>query len=92
MGWSGQQIKDMRKQMGWSAIDLARRLGCEKSEVLLWEEEQEEPPSEVCQKLNLFESERERFSRAIGGEPLAESVMKSHGLGQVSSEDLENLK
>ncbi|MCB0390335.1 MAG: helix-turn-helix transcriptional regulator [Bdellovibrionales bacterium] len=89
MNWDGKRIRDLRRQMSWSPDDLARRLNCTHKEILNWEMNQSSPSKEIIDLLDLFDLQRLDSASDVSEQARIESILKDHGLDQVSQVDLD---
>jgi ribosome-binding protein aMBF1 (putative translation factor) len=87
--WSSSKIKNLRQRLGWSAVDLSRRLSCKKELVYSWESGEVEPGKEVQHQLSYLELQLLDTSQKISKSVIAENLMKDHGLSQISMDDVE---
>ncbi len=92
MSWDGKRIRDLRRQMNWSLADLARRLDCNHRVIMDWEMERASPGQKVIEMLNMFEQQRLDSVKGVGNQALAETIIKDHGLDQVSHNEIIKIK
>ncbi len=87
--WTGSRIKSLRKRLGWSAVDLSRRLGCKKDQVYQWEKEESVPDKEVVHQLNYIELQLKDRHQKISKRIHAEKHMKDNDLSQVYIDEID---
>ena len=75
MSWSGEKIKSLRKRLGWSSSDLARRLSVDCEEVMAWENNKKKPAAQI-DELALLEKQAELNCEVVAGDPLAEMLLE----------------
>ena len=92
MKWDGKRIRDLRRKMSWSPDDLARRLNCHHRNILDWEMNRSSPDHKTIDLLNLFEQQRADSATDVGDRARIESILKDHGLDQVSQVDIEDIE
>ena len=92
MKWDGKRIRDLRRKMGWSPDDLARRLDCHQRNILDWEMDRSSPKQKAIDLLNLFEQQRMDSATEVGDQARIENILKDHGLDQVSHVDLDKIE
>jgi transcriptional regulator with XRE-family HTH domain len=90
MIWDGDKIKNLRRKMGWSAEDLARRLNCLKIDIMNWENEKTLPPRFILDRLTDLEQMGLENSSALADSARIESMVREKGLEQASMLDLEH--
>lgn len=85
MRWGPSEIRELRLRLGWSAAEMARRLGCSVHLVLTWEAGQNRPDVEVHRQFAFLQSWVEENSARITQSPLAEVVLSREHLAQVTN-------
>lgn len=89
MPWTAEKIKSLRRRLGWSSSDLARRLQVETDLVLNWESGSHLPLEWVIDELSLLEKQAEANSDSIAQGPLAEVFLEEQHTEQC---DLASVK
>lgn len=82
MPWTAEKIKSLRRRLGWSSSDLARRLHVESTEVVDWESGMNLPVAWVADQLSLLEKQAEANSESMAQEPLAEVFLEEQHTDQ----------
>lgn len=88
--WVGQEVTSLRLRLGMTISDLARRLSCSVEDVQSWGAETVIDRCYYNQLQGLLVI-AESNSKAMSKRPLADSVMSSNGLDQISEEQLTDL-
>ncbi|GIL18235.1 MAG: hypothetical protein BroJett040_19860 [Oligoflexia bacterium] len=88
--WDPQKIKELRKRLGMSQSDLARRLHVESVQVIRWELGELEPLEPSFQELDLLAIQAELFASQVSQTPLAEAMMDENEKDQVDSDSVAN--
>ena len=86
MAWTGEKIKDLRRRMGWSSSDLARRLNVESDLVIEWEMGGSTPVEEMLQNLELISFHADSTAEEVAQSPLAEILMEESHTEQITLE------
>lgn len=88
--WDANRIRGLRRRLGWSQSDLARRLSCDSSFVQGWEEESSSPSEVQVQTLQMIFQQAEIVALEMTQSVQAEATLKQKDLDfiQVSSFDL----
>ncbi len=89
MIWSGIRVKNLRRRMGWSRSDLARRLNCESRVVGLWEYDYSMPNHFFSQDLERLEVNAQTHSAYTQHQPLADQLLEYVDAEQIDSFSLE---
>ncbi|MBT4760398.1 MAG: helix-turn-helix transcriptional regulator [Bdellovibrionaceae bacterium] len=87
--WTGSKIKTLRLKLGWSIMDLSRRLSCKNDLVYAWEADESAPDIEVQHQLSYLELQLLDQSQKVAKGVVAETLIKDHGLAQVDLDDLK---
>lgn len=82
MTWSGEGVKSLRLRMGWSPSDLARRLNCDASVILNWENGSSIPEGKLADELDIFLKQAETSADEISNYALAEYFLEESELQQ----------
>lgn len=88
-GWTKQSIRSLRLRLGWSQADLARRLCCSSSDVLLWECGDVTPNPRIANELILISKQADACSNEVHSCPRAESICEEKALGQIGFTDIK---
>lgn len=89
MNWDPIKIRYLRRRMGWSQSDLARRLNCESKLVLDWEMGQLSPLEDHLQVLEMLSLQAESEADQITSCPLAEIIMDETSQSQINLETIK---
>ena len=92
MDWDAKQIRDLRRKMGWSPNDLARRLNCTSVDVLNWEMEQSSPAKEVKDQLEVLGLQQKDCSSELSEQGKIDSILKNQGLDQISHHEVRSIE
>ncbi|MGE0762544.1 MAG: multiprotein-bridging factor 1 family protein [Bdellovibrionales bacterium] len=84
MKWSPQEIRCLRLQLGWSAADLGRRLGCTTQIVMQWECGDIKPDPEMQNHFHYLSNFVEQNALRLARTPHAEALMNQEQLSQVT--------
>lgn len=84
MGTANINIRQVRMQLGWSAAEMARHLGCACDLILHWEKELAVPPTEVRQQLHHLQVSASVSATRIAMFPRAEMIMTQQQLAQIT--------
>lgn len=90
MNWAPNQIRRLRLRLGWSAAELARRLGCTVDLVISWETGEVEPDPEMHHHLGYLYACVEYNSYRILQVPMAEKIMQESSLAQVTHDTVNS--
>ena len=83
-------IRCLRLRMGWTASDLARRLGVSPSDVSLWEESHKTPSdSDMLTRIEFLFRQADLCCEEIHNTPLAESLLQDSRQTQI---DFDHVK
>lgn len=82
-------IRCLRRRMGWTSSDLARRLGVKVSEVEIWEQGSTPSSPDVLSRLEFLFRQAEICSDEVKAAPIAEDLLDRESLGQVENGKLE---
>ena len=75
MGWTGNKIKILRKRLGWSSSQLARRLGCNADLMAKIEKELVDLDAETIGQLTFLSNQLEEYSEKVNRSPMADKLM-----------------
>jgi transcriptional regulator with XRE-family HTH domain len=92
MIWDGDKVKILRRRMGWSQSDLARRLHCETQQVQIWESRSTGPLTCLQNHLDalvLLEREAEMHSDMVVQSTLAEVILEETREGQIDRDSVQ---
>jgi ribosome-binding protein aMBF1 (putative translation factor) len=84
--WNAEKIRDLRRRLGWSPSDLARRLKVESQIVIDWELGQSSPLAELVQNLELIAHQADFQADEIAQTPLAEIMLDESHTEQINLE------
>lgn len=88
MVWDGDQIRDLRRRLGWSQSDLARRLQTESKKITEIEIGLEETPQELVSGLDLLFKQAEASAEGVSCDSLAEIVFGEDEVLQVDTSSI----
>lgn len=83
MEWNAIELRQLRCRMGWSRAELARRMGCQVTEVMDWEAGRVRPKSEQANNLVHFLNQANSIADSIQRRPVAEFLMTDRGWEQI---------
>jgi transcriptional regulator with XRE-family HTH domain len=83
-----EDIRQLRQRLGWSAAEMARRMGCSIELVAAWEAGHQSPDPEVINQMEYLDSYMRSYSDRISQTPIAEKVMHDDRLSQLTHRDL----
>lgn len=88
--WDSSKIRGLRRRLGWSQSDLARRLSCDSSFVQGWEEDASVPNQVQAQTLQMIFQQAELVAHEMTQSVHAEATLKQKDLDfvEVASFDL----
>jgi transcriptional regulator with XRE-family HTH domain len=89
MPWDALKIRHLRRRMGWSQSDLARRLSCESKQVLEWEQGQLSLLETHIRMLDMLQHQADSEADQITSCPLAEIVMDETRESQINLEKVK---
>lgn len=78
--WDASKIRGLRRRLGWSQSDLARRLSCDSSSVRGWEEEAKAPSESHVQTLQMIFQQAELVALEMTQSAQAEATLKEKHL------------
>lgn len=82
-------IRCLRRRMGWTSSDLARRMGVKVSEVEIWEQGKAPSNPDVLSRLEFLFRQAEMCSDEVKAAPIAEDFLDRESLGQVGVDRLK---
>lgn len=88
MEWDSIKIKTLRRRLGWSQSDLARRLQIESLSVQSWEEGASRPQNQHLQSLELIFNQAELAALEISQSTQAEVTLHRRELESIDVESL----
>lgn len=91
MAWDARQLVDLRRKLGWTASDLARRLACDVTMVQKWERDESKPQGESLHQLDYLKYHVENSSEQISQDPVADTLLNDHGLEQITKDQMDDL-
>lgn len=83
-----EDIRQLRQRLGWSAAEMARRMGCSVDIVTAWEAGHQSPDPEILQQMEYLDNHMRSYSDRISQTPMAEKVMHEDQLSQLTHRDL----
>lgn len=83
-----RDIKNLRRRLGWSQSDLARRLGEDSEMVAALEEGRAPLSSKILNELELIERQAEQCSEEVVAHALADQVLDHQELEQITNNDV----
>jgi len=86
--WNKESIRYLRRRLGWSQSDLARRLQCNSVLVEELESGAQLPTENLCQLFQLISHQAEECSGQVQNTPRAEKILDEDSLGQIHSDNL----
>ncbi len=78
--WDASKIRGLRRRLGWSQSDLARRLACDSDSVRIWEEESVRPSESQAQTLHMIFQQAELIAHEMTQSVQAEADIKQNSL------------
>jgi ribosome-binding protein aMBF1 (putative translation factor) len=84
MDWNPNQIKKLRKRMGWSQADLAQKLALDCKTVQSWEEGFSCPLDFQLSGLEMISRQADQSAQDLSQSTVAEMQMEQQNLGQVA--------
>jgi len=87
--WNKDAIKSLRRRLGWSQGDLARRLSCASTEVESWENGSHTPAMNFLNELFLIAKQADACSHEVHASPLAETLCDQQALGQIEFSEIK---
>lgn len=88
--WNKETVRVLRRRLGWSQSDLARRLHCEPHFIEDIESGASRPTDEYCQILELISHQAEECCDQVQNTARAEKILDQDSLGQIHSDSLPN--
>lgn len=86
--WNKETVRVLRRRLGWSQSDLARRLHCEPNFIEDIESGALNPTKEYCQILELISHQAEECCDQVQNIARAEKILDQDSLGQIHSDSL----
>lgn len=90
MEWTSEKIRELRRRMGWSQSDLARRLHCESVTVASLEKGNSQPESSVTQILEMLFNQAELSAYEMTQTCQAEAALNERALESIDLRSLES--
>jgi transcriptional regulator with XRE-family HTH domain len=88
VNWNSGNIRNLRRRLGWTAADLARRLAVPLSRVQAWEASLDKPDADSLNQFRYLNNWIDTLSMRMSQMPLAERFMSEKQLGQITTTDL----
>lgn len=86
--WNKETVRVLRRRLGWSQSDLARRLQCPSHFIEEIESGQTLPNDNYCQILELISHQAEECCDQVQNTARAEKILDQDTLGQIHSDSL----
>jgi transcriptional regulator with XRE-family HTH domain len=90
MEWTSDKIRQLRRRMGWSQSDLARRLHCESGEVAHLELGDVKPGNSVTPILEMLFNQAELSAYEMTQNCQAEAALNQRALESIDLRSLES--
>ncbi len=90
MIWNPERIRTLRRRLGWSQSDLARRLKTESFSVQSWEEGTTAPANQHVQSLELIFNQAELSALEITQTTQAECTLRQRELESIHIQSLDS--
>lgn len=87
--WSNKSAVQLRKRLGWSVSEMARRLNLTTEEVRKIESGEKAIKSEQKNALSYIEAQLEKHVETLHHDPIAESFLKEKKLSQVHKSEVK---
>lgn len=78
--WDASKIKGLRRRLGWSQSDLARRLSCDSNSVKFWEEASATPTEVQSSALHMIFQQAELVAHEMTQSVQAEANLHQNAL------------
>lgn len=88
MSFTGSEIKKLRQRLGWSAAEMARRLGCDTDLLNSWECGSSRPDNDALNQMHALHQHAEAASDKTAQTPQLEKETESRHLSQLNLHDL----
>ena len=88
VNWDSEAVKSLRRRMGWSQTDLARRLELSCSDVQSWEAGFSEPSSKYTQLLKLLFDQAELSAFDVLTGPQIEIMLEQKSVEMIETSEL----
>jgi transcriptional regulator with XRE-family HTH domain len=85
---TGQDIRTLRQQLGWSLAEMARQMGCSTELISKWEGGSSRPDIDALNQLQYLRAHVDNNSERTAQKPLAETHMEKRRLSQLTHRDL----
>ena len=85
--WDCDQIKGLRRRLGWSQAELARQLSCSVELIRSWETDCPQLDKEVLDQLDRWSNAAEDRSEKLQLNPLKERDLADQGVEQIFDTD-----
>jgi ribosome-binding protein aMBF1 (putative translation factor) len=89
--WTPEKIKVLRKQLGWSAADLSRRLSCDLDKVQSWELGSFAPTLEEARQLEAISFFIDTNCEVVQLSAQAETIIQENNFEQIHGDDLKSI-
>ncbi|MES3039275.1 MAG: helix-turn-helix transcriptional regulator [Bdellovibrionota bacterium] len=92
--WNKDEIKNLRRRLGWTQADLARRIQCSQTEIQTWEAGQGQPSVLIRNQFEMLERQAQQCSEEVQAGPKAENICQKNALSQIDfnkiSDDIQS--
>jgi transcriptional regulator with XRE-family HTH domain len=82
-------LKNLKRRMGWTSTDLARRLGVNHEEIEIWESGQSSPSSDQLSRIEFLFRQARICSNEVKTAPIAENEMEQTHLDQLRADNVK---
>ena len=89
--WTSERVKQLRLKLGWSMVDLSRRLSCSIDELREMEAGKERPLKEHLLQLDALLFQLETYNEQMRRSSQADQAMNDAGFVQIHKKDLKNI-
>ena len=87
--WPSENVRALRLRLGFSAADLARRLGCECEKVRAWEIGLSRPEENEVHGLELLNRQAEAISEELAHRPVLDQLFDHGGVSQIDMSQID---
>jgi transcriptional regulator with XRE-family HTH domain len=85
-------VKVLRQRLGWSAAELARRLGTQVEKILAWENGQGVIAIETLHELQALANFVDSNAHRVASQPVAEVLLRDLGVEQIVTDEVLKLQ
>lgn len=90
MEWTKEEIRTLRRRLGWTQADLARRLNLSSLLVDHWEEGAQVPTDSVQQQLEFLSHQALLCNEEVHFLPVAEQECDRESIDQIDLQKIKN--